>query len=311
MVYDYDGTRRGMLKLVLRNSISHAEWIGEPLGNIKSKHLQKFIEALITHDKNDPAFAGLMKLIDNRLEASCAFTEGDDLSVLWGRPLVLARARILFELEGPEAHSQKDTDFGELPHNIENIKIPVFIGDITRSLDGTIGYFPDTTTVDEQYRTMHCVYKAKETSTKTNYLTYNSPITTSDSNSTGVHLTVLMEASGKLCLRTGILPTQQTQIAAEHIKNVLSKIQTEFEINPILTTLNEPIPNETTPILGEPDTISLPLPKENHVDWTWRDLKNESIERKVIEPQPVFQNEKPTILIDGFLKRNEREEKKQ
>ncbi|MDR0493845.1 MAG: hypothetical protein LBH74_09455 [Nitrososphaerota archaeon] len=297
MMYDYDGTYKGMLKLVYRKSRPKVQWIGCEFNKSahRGTHLEKFLESLIASDVEDPAFAGLMGVIDARLEASCAFTEGDALSVLWGRPLVLARARLLFELEGPPAYSQKEVDIYTQPtHNFEKNELPVFIGDISRSLDGTIGYFPDGA---DQYSAMHCVCNADSTcALKTRYLKYDSPIKVPvrdvDRSFAGVYLTVLMEASGRLSLRTGVLPAQQVQIAAEHIDAMLSRLQAEFEINPILS---------------QPSVIALPLSKENYVKWTWRHLETDS--QEVVELQPVFQGEAP-ILIDGYLKREEQKHEK-
>ena len=298
-VYDADGSYKGKMNLVYRENSPEVRWVSAPdePKDIKdiifiSDHTKVFLESLIYYNDNkDPAFYGLMTLIEKRIDTTCTYNNYQDLFTSWSRPLVLARARVSLDLLGEAEYSQKPCDFGNrVTYGYEQVKVPVYIGDISRSLDGSVGFFPDLSDLSSQYHKMHCIYNADTISVSTEYLSYNSPINVSP-DSDWTDFTLLMEATADVSFRTGILPGFKESLQAEHIEPVLANLDFSFEVNPIISNK---------------DIIKLPLFTKDLTKWTWYWKKDNSYINagSVMEPKNVFEESNP-VYFEGFLKRKE------
>jgi hypothetical protein len=296
-LYEANGIFKGRLKLVYRNGSPEVRWVsapGEPTDFNKvifrNAHIKKFAEALLKYnDKKDTAFYGLMQLIEKRMDETCSYSDSEDLFASWSRPLVLARARMSLELMGEPEYSQSPEDFAkQQTFGYENTKIPVYIGDSSRSLDGSIGFFPDS---DDQYQTMHCVYNTQKLPVLTDYLCYDSPIRLSPADKEYGFFTILMEAGANTSLRCGMLPSSKKSIPPEHVEQVLPSLNFSFEIDPIVTGADE---------------IKLPLFSKEDVEWTWYHMQKDGYVDmgSVQEPKNVFAGTNP-IYMEGFLRRKE------
>lgn len=297
-LYEADGTFKGMLRLVYRKGEPEVRWVsapGEPTDfhqvEFRNVHMKKFADSLLQfNEKKDPAFYGLMQLIENRMDETCSYSDSEDLFTSWSRPLVLARGRMSLELMGEPEYSQSPEDFAKKQtYGYENTKVPIYIGDNSRSLDGSIGFFPDSNT---QYQEMHCVYNTEKIPVSTNYLSYDSAICLSPADEAYGYFTLLMETGANTSLRCGLLPAMKKSIPTEHIEEVLPNLNFSFEIDPIVS---------------DSDEIKLPLFSKEDVEWSWYHLqKDKYVEMgSVLEPKNVFTEANP-IYIEGFLKRKER-----
>lgn len=287
------------MNLVYRDGESELRWVSAPneptnLDDVVfiSNHTKEFIEGIIVYNtQKDPAFLGLMKLIEKRIDTSCSYTGSQDLFASWSRPLVLTRAKMSLELFGDVEYSQDSDSFGKhQSYGYENIKVPIYLGDLSRALDGSIGFYPDTSS-GNQYSNMHCIYNTPKISKDTKYLLYDKPIELSPSDKEGTEFTVLMEASSDISIRTGILPAFKKSIPSEFIDTVLDKLDFTFEIDPIISTL---------------DPVKLPIYSKDNTEWTWF-YEGESgyIEGGAVkEPHKVLEKENP-LIIDGSLRRRE------
>jgi hypothetical protein len=208
--------------------------------------------------------------------------------VLWGRPLALARARLSSSLYGKPVYSlDNDVFLSYQSYGFENTPYPVFIGDVSRSQDGVIGFYPDG---PDQYSAIRCAYHAPEMPVNTDYLKYDQPIVLSTADpAEWTYCTILQESATELNLRTGILPAQQYRFLPEYTKDILEGLSFVFEVNPVLSVL---------------DSARLPVPHENGFIW---ELIYPSVSEyinagEVSPPEPLFSDVK-TTLVDGYLKR--------
>ncbi|GAU76008.1 hypothetical protein [Fusibacter sp. 3D3] len=300
-VYDADGSFKGRMNLVYRDNSPEVRWVsapGEPSDidavTFISDHTKAFLRALLHYNDNkDPAFYGLMALIEKRIDMTCTYNNDQDFFTGWSRPLALARARISLDLPGEPEYSQKSDDFGrQITYGYEQVKIPVYIGDISRSLDGSVGFFPDLLDLSHQYDKMHCIYNTEKMSIETQYLSYDSPICVSAADRAGIEFTLLMEATADVSFRTGMLPAFKQSIPAEHVEPVLANLDFSFEVNPIVSNA---------------DQIKLPLFSKDVTEWSWYWTKDNVYVNagSVTEPKNVFDKTNP-IYFEGFLKRKER-----
>ncbi len=297
-VYEADGTFKGILKLVYRNKSRQVRWIsapGEPAEFdrviFQTAHLKNFASALLQYNtEDDPAFYGLMYLIENRMDETCSYCESGDLLSMWSRPLVLARARMALELYGGLWYAQGPDEFAKKQtYEYERVKVPVYLGDISRSQDGSIGFFPDSAT---QYQNLHCVYHTDKLPIPTDYLLYNEPLCLSAADQEYTCFTVLMEAGAAMSLRCGMLPAMKKSIPEEHIEKVLPGLSFSFEVNPIVSSMEE---------------IALPLYSQEEEDFLWYYSGKDGYVDKgsVTQPANVFADSNP-VCMEGFLRRKER-----
>ncbi len=298
--YDVDGTFKGRLNLVYREKTPEVRWVsapGEPRNldavRFKNEHIKSFLKELLRYNDNkDPAFYCLMALIENRIDLSCSYNNDQDLFAGWSRPLVLSRARVALELQGAPQCSQKSDDFGKaITYGYEQVKMPVFIGDLSRSLDGAVGFFPDSTDLNNQYRQMHCIYNTDKLPVATQYLNYDAPICVTGSDKQWTNFTLLMEATADVNFRTGMIPGFKESVPPEHLEVTLANLDFSFEVNPIVSNKEK---------------IKLPLFSKDSVEWSWYWTQGDAYVNSgsVLEPKNEFDNTNP-VLYEGLLKRRE------
>ncbi len=294
MVCDSDGSYLGILKRIYRKQRPIATWISAPglpetfeQIAVISQQLKKFVTALLDYsERQDAAFPALMQLIDRRIATDYSQVNPDDLSALWGRPLVLARASVRMELYGKPFYSPAIKDFAKYQtYGFENISFPVHVGDAQRVLDGTVGYFMDN---DKGFdgRCLYAAYQAKKTETATEYIKYDCGLRLQPDGKEHL-ITLLMEAGTDVNLFTGILPGVRTKLNAEYTQNQLQNLHLAAAVNPVLSNRSN---------------FMLPLPDDGNFSWHFA-FYEEGARKEITEisnPEAVFPDT-PLSLLDGYL----------
>ncbi|RHR31963.1 hypothetical protein DWX43_04760 [Clostridium sp. AF19-22AC] len=300
MVYDMDGSWKGTLKLLYRGKGTTASWNSAPWTGIQrfseeiflSRELKCFIQELLEPlSGQHSALEELLGLIDQRLER--IFSQDDsyhqDLSVLWGRPLVLAKAKIEFELCGLPAVSQEYRKFGlDDTTGFEKTKVEVRLGDTARVLDGALVYYKEGNEGGMDYSVCYPAAGTILQTAETGYIDYKTPLLLDGGENREAFLTLLMEAASPVTLRTGLLPARQEAIPPEYLAQALEKVQMAFEINPVLT------PEED---------ITIPVLKEQGSEFFWINKtpdKSFRMQEEISQPPDIYFAE-ANVLLDGYL----------
>lgn len=300
LVYDRDGSWKGTLKLAHRKEGIKAAWVSAPWTGITkfsqetflSEDLKCFLQELAEPEQaKKGSLEELLEIIDNRL--AHIFSQGgsysQDLSVLWGRPLVLAKAQLTFELYGLCAVSQAYEDFGkDDTHQLERTEIEVKLGDTSRLLDGMLVYFPNRKEGKTDYSLCCPAAGTEKAGKQSGYVDYRNSLRMDSSEKSGLSLTLLMEASSPVTIRTGMHPARQVSIPPEYMKAALEKIQMAFEINPILT----PEDDITVPVSAGQDTAFFWVNKTKGTECR--------IQEEISVPPEVYFSDS-NLLADGYL----------
>lgn len=302
IVCDSDGTYLGILKRIYRNQCPIAAWISAPglpetfeQITVVSQQLKGFVSALLDYSgRKDAAFSGLMNLIDSRISTDYSQMNPDDLSALWGKPLVLACASIRMELYGKPFYSPAAKDFARYQtYDFENISFPVYIGDAERVLDGTVGYFMDN---DKGFNgaCLYAAYQAKKTAAATEYIKYDGGLSLLPGGEVHV-ITLLMEAGTDVNLFTGILPSVRASLNAEYTHVQLRKLHLAMAVNPALSSR-----------FG----FMLPLPDDGDFSWHFAYYEQGAMKEvtEISNPEAIFPDT-PLSLLDGYIIRENGEEK--
>jgi len=275
MVYDTDGLFKGFVKLTYKTGTKNSQWLSAPKEeitpfekeNFSSRHLREFLKSLLS---STARLTDLLQTINDRLDTITPQTDSQNLSVMWGCPLVLARAAVGLEIYGEPAYSKAYKDFGEnQTRAFEETPFNAAIGDALRVNDGVIGYITDSDRL--------C--KAGETIP----LKLNKP---------PVKINLLFAPDMDIDIRTGILPNLKIKLPHEYVSSALDALYIAFEVNPIISRSS---------------VISIPYLREDDAAWSWlyRNKKGYTENEDITPAASLFYDEKP-VIMDGFLIRKRR-----
>lgn len=282
-VYNADGTPLGELLVLMQSTGSQAvTWLpapGSPTSvndpsQIKNPHLSAAICAFTQQGGGIPAaervnaFQAWFNSIDETLwtvDPPGGQTDAN-LAVLIGRPLALTRMQVSFELYGRPAYNQswRDTfdlsnpsdqssiEVGQQEAGFTSMNFPIQLGSTELLQDGVIGYF-----LNDTYTAFNAVHAAS--SPQSSYiqpvggsnvisLPFNYP------NYSAQVMSLLIDPLGTIDATTGTLPVAQANLSSEFYAAALATMAVSFRIGPILT---------------DPETICIPVPSEQHGDWSW------------------------------------------
>ncbi len=281
-VYDVNGTPIGELLVLMQTSGSEAvAWLPAPDSPgsvsdpslIQNSHLRDAIAAFTTANGGIPApdrvdaFRAWFNSIDETLwTVDPPGGQADaNLAMLIGRPLAVVRMQLSFELYGRPAYNQSWRDTFDLaslgdPTSIEigrqeagftSLPFQIQLGSAELLQDSVIGYF-----TGDIYNAFNAVHASAPASA------YIQPIGGSNVISLPCsypdyatqYITLLIDPLGTIHAKTGALPVAETSLPSQFYANALSTMAVSFRIGPILT---------------DPSSIRVPLPAEQHGDWSW------------------------------------------
>lgn len=297
MVYDYDGGLLGTLSLIFREGQSFCAWQSAPLlpgqtfeeTDFKSAHLRGYVGAL--QKTNAGLFAALLEYIDRR--QSYALPESashqQELALLAGRPLVLARAGLCLQLYGLPAYGKQIKFFADYrTGGFEDITFPVYLGDSDRHYDGSIGYFTgeDTALI---YQTMY-TRDGDIPPAATAYIDNKSLLALPHSGDVPSTLTLLFEPSSAVTINTGIYPGEQVRLPEAFYKEAYQRMYQSFSVHPLISPT---------------DRISVPLPSSEggHFSFVYRKRDGGYTQTTEIVPDSGVFTGEALHIIDGYFTR--------
>lgn len=316
-VYDSQGKSLGQVQTAL--SGRGIEWQGTPglpgsWGKppvLQNRHLRGLIEGLLAwgpkdaladRDENQSALAAILRTVDAALWTvdPMGRVGSEHLSVLVGRPLAVVRARVRLTCEAPVVAT-----------DLARTLLPVRLGLLTRLHDGLMGYF-----IDDDYSRFYPVHEILAQQTRDGgrhegfhaaahtlqgyydqfppkpvdhpYLD-TSPMLKLRIGQTA-RLTLLLDPRGGVHATTGALPTKKIELMREHIAKALDAIALTFRVGPVLS---------------DPTTVRMPLPKEIRGQWSWIRRTGVTVwnEAPVVHAsQDAMVSKTPSELMEGWLR---------
>lgn len=266
-------------------------------------HLGEMLSALIA--KGPDAFSNFYQVIDETLWVVDPLGSRDDqnLSVLVGRPLALARCRLKYQLDGsPITDPSWQYTFNKASAAFINYTFSVRLGELKLRNDGLIGYFTGS-----NYEQFNCVHMPSDGTLIPVSPPYNVQVTEGNfidltfDNSSESYLTMLFDPRASVHATTAILPSKILNLPAKFIEPALNAMDINFKIGPLLSVLTT---EKSGSKGGEVITMLMPKPSENCGTWSWlepdgSDWKSYPI--KSTDEKANFSNIKPK-LRSGILK---------
>jgi hypothetical protein len=275
MVYNELGLPLGELSYVITkgtgtSTSSTALWTAVPGSSspyatpsaIPDANLKAIIEQITSSPDSGNELLNFLKLIDSTLWTVDPLGGRSDqhLSVLIGRPLALVRAKLQFQLDGPQALQQTwsswkaGTTYAEWPGlntatpSLDQYSFPIRLGNLKRTDDGLLGFWNDNVT---QFNSVHPL---KATSSYMKLIGKDNYISLPLDNSKPQYITMLIDPRGKIHASSGILPIEPLVVPEHLIKDALNAMELTFRVGPLLT---------------DPDSIRMPEPNVNSGQWSW------------------------------------------
>ncbi len=338
MVFDAGGNSQGEVIKVRRevtgddNTLT-IRWDAAPGTNtalgagpdLPNAHLQDFIDALLatgTSSSGAKAYTELMDAIDSTLWLNNPLKEGNNLSILLGKPLAVVRGEVELTLSGKPAYNQGWFQTGAYYDDqgiykpqeppFMSVKFNVRIGDSLMKKNGVMGYF-----VNDDYTKFYKVYGStghtqelqqllktggaslslgqvksalsKSSSSSSGYVITDHLITLA-ANQGPVKLTLIMDPTGDLPIIPGSLPGSSISLPNGPVTAAIENLSATFR---------------TGPLLLDPNQIRMPTPAEVRGDWAWVARKDvtewqpdmtvtEQTSQATLSPQPLS-------LMEGWL----------
>ena len=279
LAYTAVGEYLGMVKTVFRESRAAARWLSAPnLSpnfedlNIPNPHLKKFLKALLDIDSAFYEFTGLL---NTYLDSKHDFG-----SLLWGRPLVLARMRLDFEFYGFPQFSKRFEDFGKYSTcGAEKVRFSIRFGDMERISDGVLGCFngDDFTKLLPPFGSVN-PYSSEA------YIKYSDSLELSNADGSRF-FTLLLEPTSNSSIQTGLLPVKTVPFEPAHAE----------------TAENLALASEVAPILASFGQVGLPPlpPSGDNRSYKWYVPEGQSyLNSDMIPPMVSFDE---TELMDGLI----------
>ena len=195
--------------------------------------------------------------------------------------------------------------------DLARVALPVRLGLLTRLHDGLMGYF-----VDDDYSRFYPVHEvlAKQTRSGGRHEGFHAaahavsgfydafpakPVDHPylDASPTlrlrigqTARLTLLLDPRGGVDATSGVLPTKKIELMREHVSKALDAIALTFRVGPVLS---------------DPTTIRMPLPKEIRGQWSWVRRTGVTVwnEAPVVHAsQDAMISKTPSELMEGWLR---------
>lgn len=228
VVYSAEGGVLGEVKTVKRNGKLSTRWVSVPGLPIELEKVEMCVDLkrfLTVMTDKDGAFLEVMKVVEDVLEKTISDTV---TGKIWGKTLALSRAEAALEFYG-EAEFVKDfSEFGKYNTlGTEDIRIPLALGDIGRSLDGFVGAFSSDT-----FESMYPPF-GMEGEDESGYVRYGELLSISERDG-GIPFYLLTEVSACITVQTGLHPPGSLKLFPAH-QEAAGNLMLLAELNPILT----------------------------------------------------------------------------
>ena len=289
--YAADGTCLGEVSRADGNQVEWTHGPGQRQGvdEIPNSCLQQIVRNLCKGNALDD----MMNSIDATLWLVDPLGgRGDpDLSVLIGRPLVVAQLKLALTLDGdPFTNQSWANTLVENPDEdqIRDCHFPVRLGDALLPQDGLIGYFNGSE--DGPFYAVHLPPELSAENARSFVQASDSYYPTVKPNGAPVFVTVLMDPRGTLHGATGLFPVKEITLPKRFVDETLRRMQLWFRVQSMLTPAG---------------SIAIPRLSEQNGQWWWVEAndKGEWQAQKVTFSSPKASlMAKPLEVRDGWLK---------
>ncbi len=283
MVYDQLGKALGYID-------REGEWRSTPgqrpgilAEGIRNWHLRRMVLWLMKKakqgiDPNDgqsdtiPHFMALVQDALKHVEPPRGDHAGEGVAMLMSRPLALVRATASIELNGLPAVNQSWAEFRKIIESpmgdressldIENVALPLRIGEDHQLNDGLVGFWEDAED-GEAYRddafrlpSLHRATDGNREYTDQHMLDILT-VGTAGSQGRTITFNMLMDPHGSVHATCGILPVQELTLPKDLYYQALEQLEVSLL---------------TTPLITPQQMIHLSLPEEPNFQWSWVEI---------------------------------------
>lgn len=256
----------GTYKVSLRNPPGQTKKETEILEDMTSG-LRGFTEGLLKACRQEPAtLYEFLKSLDESMwtSRSGGSTAQDELVAYLGRPLALAGIEVKPEMKGSCPMPMFYSDSEKEEPTLEQLDIPLRIGDEVRQTDGTAGFYLHTG--GDGYQVFHSCPKTLKRDVQVSYLdektTLNVKIGKRDSP---IHLTVLFHPAGKISMTTGLLPVKEMKLSNAWTERAVKNIYMTLYYGPFLTPQSQ---------------LQMFLPKAVEKEWSFLSFDSPGVSRE-------------------------------
>lgn len=260
--------------------------------DIPNRHLLAFVNGLLDLAdaagicRGRSAFEDLLALIAGIAETDRRLPGQQDLSVMVGRPLALARASLSLELLGPPAADQSWSQLASpTPAGFTQVEFGVRLGDRRIGPDGLIGCF-----LSGNYGALLLSQEIEAGARTDSYFRHRAQVSlTCNPDRPATLLTLLVDPRSGVHISSGILPTKLIDLPPELVSTALGKLEVPFLVAPVLGERRaDGLPN-------------IPLPANMPGVWSW-------ISQHAAKPAPIKSETAPArslfatmALYEGWL----------
>ncbi|MDP4146694.1 MAG: hypothetical protein Q8936_19820 [Bacillota bacterium] len=283
-LYDPQGAALGELALLQgQNNNKYVDWIPSPGSSINSidavakvsPSVADFITKL--QGKGAQAMEDFMEVIDSSLWTvdPIGGRSDENLTVLFGRPLALVRAKINLELDGvPIEDPSWQNTFSPKVHEFTQYDFEIRLGDEITRQDGLIGYYEE-----QAYDSFNSVYQLEKASEEDGYINHIAPgnfLKLKFDGKTSADVMMLVDPRASIHAFTGITPMQNLSVPAKFVDKVIGSLKVNFQCGPLLTQQIQWQDNEKSNDEEIDSFITMPIPAEKNGNWQWLENQYQS-----------------------------------
>jgi hypothetical protein len=231
-VFNASGENIGELITVKRGDKAEVRWL-ETSQIIDNQHLNDFKNGILNYQNPVSALSALMQSIDDSLILnSAANNPNDTLSMLFGQPLVLVRAKVNLEVKGLAAE------------RLKNIEFPIKIGKQELATNGVVGYYKNL-----NFSKLY-VLNDKDQSDYLAQATFEN-ITIENE----IDVVLVMNPNACVHIISGILPVFELTLPTKLTKKAIENMNVSFRVGPIINDV---------------DNLQLPKPSDTSKNLVWQ-----------------------------------------
>lgn len=234
------------------------------VSGLRSAPLRAVAEYLIRRAKASPSFmASFIASLTQALDSIDADGEspGGATALLVGRPIAVVRAAIDLQLRGAPATSLRwDALAAEAggaardDRGVPAVKLQIRLGEFSQLDDGLVGYWLEDAKGGFAGDVLYAPQTSREQSDFIRSRTEDPMSLFQTIAAPPQRLTMLVDPRGAIHATAGILPVASIRLAPQHYVGALEAIEASFQIAPLLV---------------DPATLDVPLPREPELEWTW------------------------------------------
>lgn len=304
-IYHPDGSMAGSLQNVAKMDGSgiYEVSLRNPPGQTKKEEdilagmgqrLKGFAEGLLKACREEPAtLYEFLKTLDESMwtSRSGGSTAQDEVLAYLGRPLALAGISVKLDVKGSPPMPMFYSDSDRKEPLLNQLKVPMRIGDEVRQTDGTAGFYLHGDGEGEGFGVFHQCRRKQKGDRTVAYLDEKTTLSVKTAKTASpVNLTVLFHPSGKISMTAGLLPVREMKLSEAWTERALKNIYLTLYYGPLITPKSQ---------------LQMFLPKAMEKEWSFLSFERpgEGTEETDIKPpwMDTDQEEEWKQIREGWL----------